>query len=63
MAEIIKLHKMRQEIDDEFIGFRPQNTSVKPVHMRAVLCAAYLASPMGQQKFFDSPMCKAKKGS
>jgi hypothetical protein len=33
MAKIKSIHAIRQEIDKKFIGFVPQNTSVKPVHI------------------------------
>lgn len=31
--EIIYLKKMRKQVDENFVGFRPNGSSVKPVHI------------------------------
>ena len=31
--EIIYLKKMREQVDESFVGFRPNGSSVKPVHI------------------------------
>jgi hypothetical protein len=33
MEKLESIHKIRQKIDKKYIGFVPQNTSVKPVHI------------------------------
>ena len=31
--EIIYLKRMREQVDESFVGFRPNGSSVKPVHI------------------------------
>ena len=62
MSDTIKIHKMRQDIDDKYIGFRPQNTSVKPVHISGGAFRALLGEAYNPSELLRLSYVQSKKG-